>query len=39
MTTTSKPSFKELMAQLGEETAAVAPVVQIEGKKEARQPL
>ena len=33
MTTTSKPSFKELMAQLGEETAAAAPVIQIEGKK------
>ena len=33
MTTTNKPSFKELMAQLGEETETSAPVVQIQGKK------
>ena len=33
MTTASTPSFKELMAQLDKETEAVAPVVQIQGKK------
>lgn len=33
MTTASKPNFKELMAQLGDETAAAPPVVQIQGKK------
>jgi predicted O-methyltransferase YrrM len=33
MTTASKPNFKELMAQLGEEAAATPPVVQIQGKK------
>ena len=33
MTTAAKPSFKDLMAKLGDETAAVAPVVQIRGKK------
>ena len=33
MTTAAKPNFKDLMAQLGDETAAVAPVVQIQGKK------
>jgi hypothetical protein len=34
MTTTAKPSFKELMAQMSETAEAVAaPVVQVEGKK------
>lgn len=33
MTTSSVPSFKELMAQLGDETQEVAPVIQIPGKK------
>lgn len=34
MTTTSKPSFKELMAQMSENAEAAAPpVVQVEGKK------
>jgi hypothetical protein len=34
MTTTSKPSFKDLMAQLGDETEKMQhPTVQIQGKK------
>lgn len=33
MTAASKPSFKELMAQLGDEAEEVAPVVHVQGKK------
>jgi len=33
MTTATKPNFKDLMAQLSDDAAEVAPVVQVQGKK------
>ena len=33
MTTATKPNFKDLMAQLSDDAAAAAPVVQVQGKK------